>query len=1182
MSIQTKFHFIPILLLAFAHSAMGVDLFGTGADDLLFGGGGNDQIAGFGGDDLIQGSGGMDKIFGGSGDDLINAGSENDLVCGGIGDDDISAGSGNDLVSGGAGEELMQGEGGDDILSGGGSDDQIRGGTGNDILSGGTGGDSLFGDSGNDMLSGDSGDDIIDGGADDDMISGGGGNDIIGGGTGDDTISGDDGGDNINGEAGNDAISGGDGDDIISGGDGNDILLGGRGNDNLSGEADNDTISGGEGDDNISGDGGNDLISAGNGADIITGGFGDDQISGGSGADNITGGFGNDRISGGSGANFISGGSGNDRISAGNGADIINGGTGNDQIFAGSGANTIDGSLDDDTIEAGAGNDIIGGSGGDDIINGGEGNDLISGGTGNDDFVFCVLNSSNTVTTIIDFNVVQDRLIFAGTAVPPSVTVTDDGADITVVILATGATLVLEGIGTGSITSYADLDAAITINLQLSCAPLLGPVDIPVINETVEVAPIDIDSLVVCTPIVACPPDVTIECGESANPSATGTPRATDEAGATPPTIFLSDSITAGSCPQELILSRRWSAIDTNGYGADCIQLITVVDSTSPVITCPANVTVECDSDTSPVGTGSAAASDNCSTTISITFTDSSAAGTCADEETISRTWMATDECGNSAVCTQSILLVDATAPVITCPANITVECDESTSPTNTLSATATDNCSTNIRFTYTDSRVAGTCVAEETINRTWMATDACGNSAVCTQTIVVVDTTAPVITCPVDITVECNGSTAVADTGSATATDNCVTTIMIASVDMSTAGTCTAEFVISRAWTATDECGNSAVCTQTITVADTTSPVITCPANVTVECTESTEVADTGSATATDNCATNITIASADTSTAGTCTDESVISRAWTATDECGNSAVCTQTITIVDTTAPMITCPADITVDCEDSIAPADTGLATATDNCSPTATITYTDNSSAGSCSDEEVISRTWMATDGCGNSAVCTQTVTVVDDMAPMISCPIGPLDAVLVDGLSELIDNTSLVSVLDNCSTNITLTQNPATGTVISNSTVVTITATDPCGNAASCSVTNRPLGEVSGVVWLDVNRDQNTDEHLFYLGLSRTLVSLIEVPCEGEVNTNLPMIVQTLMTGLEPNVVVEGVLRGAARGFYAFLGVPFGCYEVEVDETSIPLAQNSVPHETMVNLFKWLHPRKKK
>jgi len=75
-------------------------------------------------------------------------------------------------------------------------------------------------------------------------------------------------------------------------------------------------------------------------------------------------------------------------------------------------------------------------------------------------------------------------------------------------------------------------------------------------------------------------------------------------------------------------------------------------------------------------------------------------------EYTITRTWLATDACGNSSTCSQIITVGDTQGPVITCPANLTIECDEDTSPSNTGMATGSDNCSAESEIVITSSDV--------------------------------------------------------------------------------------------------------------------------------------------------------------------------------------------------------------------------------------------------------------------------------------------------------------------------------------------------------------------------------------------------------------------------------------------------------------------------------------------
>ena len=111
------------------------------------------------------------------------------------------------------------------------------------------------------------------------------------------------------------------------------------------------------------------------------------------------------------------------------------------------------------------------------------------------------------------------------------------------------------------------------------------------------------------------------------------------------------------------------------------------------------------------------------------------------------------------------------------------------------------------------------------------------------------------------------------------------------------------------------------------------------------------------------------------------------------TAKDDAGNSSNDTVVFTVNDTTAPVISCPANITTNtapgtCSAAVVP---GTATATDNCDSTPTITGTrsDGQPLVALYPKGTTTITWRATDDDGNYSECTQTVTVMDNEAPVI-------------------------------------------------------------------------------------------------------------------------------------------------------------------------------------------------
>ena len=105
----------------------------------------------------------------------------------------------------------------------------------------------------------------------------------------------------------------------------------------------------------------------------------------------------------------------------------------------------------------------------------------------------------------------------------------------------------------------------------------------------------------------------------------------------------------------------------------------------------------------------------------------------------ITRTYRATDNCGNSTDCAQTFTIpTDSEAPVFSSlPGDLTVECLEDVPPAEVV--TATDNCTEPVTVTLVEDPTDDFC--GDGIRRTWTAIDACGNETSHLQSIFVNDT---------------------------------------------------------------------------------------------------------------------------------------------------------------------------------------------------------------------------------------------------------------------------------------------------------------------------------------------------------------------------------------------------------------------------------------------------------
>ena len=335
--------------------------------------------------------------------------------------------------------------------------------------------------------------------------------------------------------------------------------------------------------------------------------------------------------------------------------------------------------------------------------------------------------------------------------------------------------------------------------------------------------------------------DVTIEvvpCNITLSASKTDVscPSATDGAidltvnGGTAPFTFSWTNSTATTKDLTNLAAGNYTVIvkDANDCEATTmVEVGTIPDVMAPTLSGPApqDVVVSCSDVPAPA---TVAAADNCDNAPAVTLDEQStqtANGTGLYNYTITRTWTAKDASGNSAViATQIVTVEDKTAPVADVAELPTLngEC----SVTVASAPTATDNCVGNVTATTADPLSYS---QQGTYTITWTYSDGNGNSSQQTQTVVVKDVTAPVITSNGDMNVLtdkdlCGASVVV----SASATDNCsvgspsgIRNDGKALTDLFPVGTTTIT------WNVTDANGNQATqVSQTVAVTDNQAPV--------------------------------------------------------------------------------------------------------------------------------------------------------------------------------------------------------------------------------------------------------------------------------------------------------------------------------------------------------------------
>jgi hypothetical protein len=478
------------------------------------------------------------------------------------------------------------------------------------------------------------------------------------------------------------------------------------------------------------------------------------------------------------------------------------------------------------------------------------------------------------------------------------------------------------------------------------------------------------------------------------------------------------------------------------------LGLIAVAD-----LICGSNLTLECLGDVPAPDTNSVTATG----AVDVFFLEDIAL-TNGFQIDITRTYGAINSCGATSTCAQVITVLDTTAPMLVGTNALTFEYGAAW---EFLTPEVTDNCTASNLIVQSFNAVTNLlCGNIYEVLGTWTATDASTNSSTFTQTITLLDTTPPSFVGMTNQPVECGDAWEFIPPTVSDIADG--TNLMLVVSSTATNPLCSTTMEITRTWSATDSCSNSASFTQLVSIADTTPPLLICGTNRSVECGEAW---DFDLPTATDVCGgTNVLISVLNTVTNPLVGETFAATRIWVAEDACGNTNSGSQTITIIDTTPPQIICPTNILVECEGESGTVVNFTVTSFDGCDTNVILNVTPPSgSAFSLGTNTVIC---IASDDSNNSSTNTFDVVVVDTIPPQWT---GSLPNLIVseaprDSGGATVSYAPPTNVLDTCEGLPTLVSVPPSGTTfpvgISN---VTWIATDSSGNSSSNTFTVRVI-----------------------------------------------------------------------------------------------------------------------
>jgi len=512
------------------------------------------------------------------------------------------------------------------------------------------------------------------------------------------------------------------------------------------------------------------------------------------------------------------------------------------------------------------------------------------------------------------------------------------------------------------------------------------------------------------------------------------------------------DTFPAGATTVE------FTATDEFGNTDICSFDIVVISSLEPEVYCSNDIVIPADPGVCEaiVNYDEPTSNDDCGiATIQRIVGPASGSSFPLGETTI--TYEITDLEGNSGLCSFTVTVNDDENPEVTCPADIAITLPDGDCAGSVMYdlPIAIDNCGIS-ELSITEGFESGEMFPVGTTVVSYVATDNSGNTTSCSFNVTLIENVPPEINCPADIIVDNDPGIcgAVVTFTPPIGTDNCgdATTVLSAGLDSGS------EFPVGTTtvtYTVTDLSGNQADCSFEVTVTDTENPVFTCPEDIILEsASDQCGAAYTFTAPeANDNCTASPLITQTSGPVSGSVLPLGETIFTFTAEDDAGNIETCSYTVSVVDVTPPIFTdCPSDSTVylTANSCTATINYGNPLASDNCN--VTISQTAGPSNGADLGPGEYHYEITASDNAGNTVICVFSYTVIDTIAPVITCP-ASFDT------CNLNPEFEFPTATDNCAIDtIIQIEGPASGSPFpEGETELSFVAYDLSGNTDTCS-----------------------------------------------------------------------------------------------------------------------------